>query len=83
LLQADIASSYGLIVQAEDIKAGFKKAFKEISEAHPLYGKYSSPPLHYEEWWGSVIERALQYAHVADSGKQIGTVIAFLVDLAT
>lgn len=67
-LQAEIASSYGLIVEADDIKAGFKKAFKELSTAHPLYGKYSSPPLHYEQWWSEVIERALSYAHVADSG---------------
>lgn len=67
--QADIASSYGLVVQADDIKIGFKRAFKEISEAHPLYGKFSTPPLHYEDWWSSVIERTFQYANVADSGR--------------
>lgn len=67
--QAEIASSYGLIVQADDIKTGFKKAFKEVSEAHPLYGKFSTPPLHYEDWWSSVIEKTFQYANVADSGE--------------
>lgn len=68
---AEIASTYGLIVQADDIKTGFRRAFKEQSEAHPLYGKHSVPPLHHEDWWGMVIERTFQYAHVADSDLQI------------
>jgi hypothetical protein len=42
---------------------------KELFHEHPLYGKYSSPPMHYEDWWGHVIERAFQYSHVADSGE--------------
>lgn len=56
-----------MIVKADDIKSGFKKAFKEISAEHPLYGN-SIPPMHYEDWWSLVIERTFENADVASSG---------------
>ena len=69
ILQAQVAESYGLVVTAEEVKTGFRKAWKEISTQHPLYGKHSTPPLHYNDWWNLIIERTFLYADVASSGK--------------
>ena len=72
--QAQVAESYGLIVKADDIKTGFRQAFKETSAQYPLYGKHSSPPLHYEDWWSLVIERTFEHADVASSGAWVDLV---------
>lgn len=67
--QAELAAAYGLQVTPEEIKPAFKRAYREVASRHPLYGKYSSPPLHYEDWWGLLIENTLDYAGVAGSGE--------------
>lgn len=65
---AQVAEAYGLLVRPDEIQAGFRAAWKEVSARHPLYGKHSDPPLHYEDWWGLIIERTFQKAGLADSG---------------
>lgn len=67
--KAQVAESYGLLVSPDEVRTGFRKAFKEMSAAHPLYGKFSNPPMHYEEWWTNLIEKTFQYTDVADSGE--------------
>lgn len=64
-----MAESYGLLVRPDEIQPGLKRAFKEMASQHPLYGKYSKPALHYEEWWSMFIERTFQYADVPESGE--------------
>ena len=57
-------------MEANDIKSALKQAMTDISAAHPLYGKWASPPMSYKDWWGQVIEQTFRYAHVAESGKR-------------
>lgn len=66
--QANIAQSYALVVSADQVKHGFKHAFTQLSYELPLYGKHSSPPLQYADWWSLVIEKTFEHTDVASSG---------------
>ncbi|ODN77809.1 hypothetical protein L202_04932 [Cryptococcus amylolentus CBS 6039] len=37
------------------VRSAFKPAFKKVDASWPLYGKYTTPPLTPEEWWGKII----------------------------
>lgn len=37
-------------------------AFKEMDAAHPLYGKFSDPPMIPAQWWTELIRRCMIHA---------------------
>ncbi|GAA5974370.1 hypothetical protein JCM11641_005239 [Rhodosporidiobolus odoratus] len=59
-----VARQYGLQVEEQKVKDGFKLAFKKWAKDHPLYGKHSTPPLDPRAWWIGVIEQTFQEAGV-------------------
>lgn len=44
-------------------------AFKEMSVAHPLYGKHSRPPLTPEAWWSTLIGKCMLHAGATEYGE--------------
>ncbi|GAA6053555.1 hypothetical protein JCM3770_005192 [Rhodotorula araucariae] len=61
----EVARSVGLTVQEARVKEGFKRSFKAWTEAHPLYGKHSTPPLDPTQWWSGVIADTFRHAGVS------------------
>ncbi|GAA5884517.1 hypothetical protein JCM16303_000008 [Sporobolomyces ruberrimus] len=64
---AEVARTYGLSVVDDQVKVGFKRAFKRWIVLHPLYGKRSKPPLEPGDWWRGVIGDTFRYAGVEET----------------
>ncbi|GAA5909136.1 Dpi35p [Sporobolomyces salmoneus] len=62
----EVARSYGLAVEEENVKVAFKRAFKQWLKAHQFYGKHSNPPLQPGDWWKGVIDDTFRLAGVSD-----------------
>ncbi|BGP12139.1 hypothetical protein JCM10213_004704 [Rhodosporidiobolus nylandii] len=61
---AAVARQFGLDVKEEEVKNGFKQAFKQWKKDYPLYGKHSNPPLDPSDWWSGVIQDTFRNAGI-------------------
>lgn len=48
-----------------------RSAFKEMEAAHPMYGKFSDPPLTPAQWWTELIRRCMVHAGAASEGTSL------------
>ncbi|GAA5845043.1 hypothetical protein JCM11251_007454 [Rhodosporidiobolus azoricus] len=64
---ASVARQYGLYLDEQRVKDGFKDSFKRYAKEYPLYGKLSQPPMKPEAWWRGVIQETFRNAGAAES----------------
>jgi len=64
LQYAEVASAHGVEVDADEVKAGFKRAYKQWSASHPLYGRMARPAIDPTQWWSEVIRTTMIEAGV-------------------
>ncbi|GAA6033666.1 hypothetical protein JCM8097_004373 [Rhodosporidiobolus ruineniae] len=65
-----VARSFGLAVEEQQVKDGFKQVFTKWAKEHPLYGKHSKPPLDPSDWWSGVIQETFRNAGVTSQDFQ-------------
>ncbi|KAI5479650.1 glycosyltransferase family 2 protein [Pseudohyphozyma bogoriensis] len=64
---SEVARSFGLSVEEQQVGAGFKQAYKKMAKSKPLYGKLGDPPMSPTQWWSAVIHDTFINAGVAKS----------------
>ncbi|SGY13603.1 BQ5605_C010g05908 [Microbotryum silenes-dioicae] len=70
---ADVARLSDLNVDPEQVKQGFKIAYKHWAKTHPVYGRCSTPPLDPTLWWSGLIQDTFHHAGVTERVESILT----------
>ncbi|KAM0752914.1 HAD-like protein [Meredithblackwellia eburnea MCA 4105] len=62
-----VALQFGLKLNEKQVKQAFKKAYNQWTASHPMYGKFSTPPIDPTTWWANVIHDTFLNAGVPNT----------------